>query len=79
MNVFTLKQQALAKVEEAYVRAEAHFGRKFTRVPVEFSAKQKVTAATLATLLLKLSSACHCLCLTAKRSSKTLPGTKQRI
>jgi SprT protein len=46
MNVFTLKQQALAKVEEAYVRAEAHYGRKFTRVPVEFSAKQKVTAGT---------------------------------
>jgi SprT protein len=46
MNVFALKQQALAKVEEAYVRAEAHYGRKFTRVPVEFSAKQKVTAGT---------------------------------
>jgi SprT protein len=46
MNVQALKKAALDKVEEAYVRAEAHYGRKFTRVPVEFSTKQKVTAGT---------------------------------
>lgn len=46
MNVQALKQQALAKVEAAYVAAEAHYGRKFTRVPVVFSAQQKTTAGT---------------------------------
>jgi len=46
MNVQALKQQALAKVEAAYVKAEEHYGRKFTRVPVVFSTQQKSTAGT---------------------------------
>jgi len=46
MNMQALKQQALAKVEAAYVKAEAHFGVKLTRVPVEFSSQQKSTAGT---------------------------------
>jgi len=41
-----LKAQALAKIEAAYVKAEAHYNVKLTRVPVVFSAQQKTTAGT---------------------------------
>jgi len=38
--------RAKAKVEEAFARAEAHYGRKLKRVPVSFSKRMTSTAGT---------------------------------
>jgi len=46
MNLFEMKKACLAKIENAYVIAEAEYGVDIPRVPVVFSNKQTRTAGT---------------------------------